>query len=327
MKICFVDKTEFSYSFEDINKENLRGAETIIINLSKEISNLGHQVVVYNNCTNEYQTENYSWLNLSKIKNKDFNYDIVISNNDTRLLDYFNCNKKYVISHSLQSIEKFIRKKQLFSYLKNRPTYLLLGNYHKLKMTKIVSLFGNRIINYGVDDIFVNTKLIKNIDHNLSIFPSRSDRNLDILINVWKKHVNIINKNIKLLITPIEENLSQYNIFNREMINRENFVKDIIKCRTMIIPGHKAELYCLAASEASELCLPIITMGIGALSERVEHGISGLVAKNAKQFGDFIIEIFSNENLWNEIRNNLIHKRGQKSWNKAAISFLDIISN
>ena len=50
MKICFIDKTEFLYSFKDINSNKLRGAESIIINLSKEVSNLGHEVIVFNNC-------------------------------------------------------------------------------------------------------------------------------------------------------------------------------------------------------------------------------------------------------------------------------------
>ena len=43
---------------------------------------------------------------------------------------------------------------------------------------------------------------------------------------------------------------------------------------------HKGEVFCLAAEEARELCLPIVTMGIGALRERVEHDITGYIANN-----------------------------------------------
>ena len=52
----------------------------------------------------------------------------------------------------------------------------------------------------------------------------------------------------------------------------------------IILPGHKAELFCLSALEASELCIPIVTMGIGSLAERVEHGVTGLIAKNERNF-------------------------------------------
>ena len=84
--------------------------------------------------------------------------------------------------------------KNLFSYLKNRPIYLLLGKYHKVKMSRVTSIFGTSIINYGIDDIFTNTKLIDSLDNNLSIFPSRIDRNLDLLIDIWKNYVNKYNK-------------------------------------------------------------------------------------------------------------------------------------
>ena len=40
MKICFVDKTKFEYSFEDKYSPNLRGAETVLINLSHNLKNL-----------------------------------------------------------------------------------------------------------------------------------------------------------------------------------------------------------------------------------------------------------------------------------------------
>ena len=325
MKICFLDKTEFSYSYKDINNEKLRGAETIIINLSTEISKLSHEVVVFNNCKEEYISNNFSWLNLNKINNSNYNFDIVISNNNTNLLDLINCKKKFVISHSVQNIEKYIRKKQFFSYIKNKPTYLLLGNYHKKKMSNLFYLFGTKIINFGIDKKFENTNLINDVDHDSSIFTSRQDRNLDILIDVWINKVHKIKKDAKLYITPKEQNLSEYNIFNRKMINRDDYINDILKCRIMLIPGHKAELYCLAAAEASELCIPIITMGIGALSERVNHGVTGLISKSTDDFGNNIIELYKNNDLWNELRNNLIKMRGQKSWKNAALSFLKTI--
>ena len=92
------------------------------------------------------------------------------------------------------------------------------------------------------------------------------------------------------------------------------------------MPGHKAELYCLAASEAQELCIPIVTMGIGSLSERVDHNITGLIAKNTKQFSDSIQDIFFDDDLWSFLRQNLLSKRGKKSWLNASKNFLNTIN-
>ena len=91
----------------------------------------------------------------------------------------------------------------------------------------------------------------------------------------------------------------------------------------LLLPGHKGELFCIAAEEARELCIPIITLGIGSLSERVEHGITGFIAKNSDEFADFTLNIFNNYNLWNEIRNNLLKLRGSKKWQNVASNLIN----
>jgi hypothetical protein len=51
MKICFIDYTNFRYSFNDRESPILRGAETTLINLSHNLSLLNNQVHVFNNCS------------------------------------------------------------------------------------------------------------------------------------------------------------------------------------------------------------------------------------------------------------------------------------
>ena len=69
-------------------------------------------------------------------------------------------------------------------------------------------------------------------------------------------------------------------------------INDLNSSRMFLVPGHEAELFCLAAEEARELCLPIITLGIGSLSERVIHGETGFIAKNNDEFSQYAINIF-----------------------------------
>ena len=71
-------------------------------------------------------------------------------------------------------------------------------------------------------------------------------------------------------------------------------------------PGHKTEIFCLAAEEARELCVPIVTMGYGSLYERVDHGITGFIAKNRDEFINFSVSILTNDDLYLKLKNNLI---------------------
>mgnify|MGYP005726943067 CR=1 FL=1 len=72
MNICFIDKTNFNYDANSLYSKNLRGAESVIINLSNALSLLGNNVTVINNCLKTKiingvksffinTTQNYSW--------------------------------------------------------------------------------------------------------------------------------------------------------------------------------------------------------------------------------------------------------------------------
>ena len=68
----------------------------------------------------------------------------------------------------------------------------------------------------------------------------------------------------------------------------------------------------MAAEEAKELCVPIITLGKGCLSERVEDGKTGFIAKDEKEICKYTLELFANDSFVEEMRNNLINIRGKK---------------
>ena len=325
MKICFLDNTRFKYSYLDKHSPLLRGAETILINLTENLKMLGHEVTVFNNCSDDIDNNSSNWFNINNV-NKQMNFDIAVANADMRLLDTITATKKFIISYSLQSIEKFLRKGQLISYFKNKPTILLIGKYHMKNRSKLLSLFGSKIIDIAIDDLFLNTKLTNNIDSNLAIFTSRPDRNLDILIKIWSENILPNFKNAKLLTTPTETVSQSSNIIFRKMDSQENLIKDLLRSKVFLAPGHKAELFCLAAEEARELCLPIVTLGIGSLSERVTHEKTGFIAKNNKDFADYTIELFKNKDLWNSIRANLINLRGSNNWKSSTKVFLDSVS-
>jgi len=183
-------------------------------------------------------------------------------------------------------------------------------------------MHGSFNTDWAVDEIFLQSKLDKKVINEQAIFTSYSDRNLDLLIKIWKEHIFQRDKNKKLLITPIENDYTEYNIANREFGDKTRLISDILSSRLLLIPGHKAELYCIAAEEARELCIPIITLGIGCLNERVDHGKTGLIANNEKEFADYTIQLFNDDNIWNDMRKNLLSLRGSKKWKNIAEQFI-----
>lgn len=324
MKICFLDNSPFPYTSNDLNSIDIRGAENAIINLSQELVKFGNDVDVFNNCLENCIINGVRWSNL-KNSNTDKVYDVAFTNNDVRLFGKILAKKYVAFSHSIQTIEKFIRKGQLLSFFKYKPKIVILGNYHNKNRNFLLKIFGTINLEWAVDPIFLNTPLDDSMIENRAIFTSRRDRNLDVLINIWKKKIFPKNKLIKLFSTPSDLVDNSFNIFSRDFGDKKSMVKDMLMSKVLLVPGHKGELFCIAAEEARELCVPIVTLGIGSLSERVQHGITGFVAKNYEEFAYYTLKLFNDDKLWKNLRHNLIKLRGSKKWSNVAINMLNQI--
>ena len=324
MNICFLDNSLIPYTYNDLNSKNIRGGENAIIHLSNELSKLGINTDVFNNSQSTIVINSVKWSNINQA-NKNLVYDLAFTNNDIRLFDKIIAKKYVAFSHSIQSIEKFIRKRQLISYLKYKPKIVILGNYHKKNRNYLLKMFGIIDLQWAVDPLFLETKLDESLIDNRAIFTSRSDRNLDILIKIWKENIFPKNQSIKLYTTPSDLIDEKYNIYARNFGDKTNMVKELLKSKVLLVPGHKGEIYCIAAEEARELCIPIVTLGIGSLSERVNHGITGFVANNYEEFAYYTLKLFNDDKLWKNLRHNLIKLRGSKKWDKVALNLVSQI--
>lgn len=329
MKICFIDNTNFKYSFNDKNNPLLRGAETTLINLSYNLSLIDNEVDVYNNCSKSFYSNNYKWQNISVLEKSNNLFDVAIANGDINLLNNVNAKKKFAISYSIQTIEKFIRKNQLLTYLRNKPKIILIGDYHKTKRNILTRIWGHDFLELSIDDNFINTEVnFNNLElSNQAIFTSRPDRNGKKLIEIWRDKIFPFRNNIKLLFTPnIDvQNLNSFNIFYRKMKDQVELINDLKNSRVMLLPGHKAELFCLAAEEARELCLPIVTLGIGSLKERVIHNETGFIAQNDTQFAKYTLDLFNDDDLCIQLKKNLYKLRNHRCWAKSAKKFLGVL--
>ena len=104
------------------------------------------------------------------------------------------------------------------------------------------------------------------------------------MINIWKNHIYPKNNKLKLFLNSQNKDNEKFNIINRVQQNQNILLEELSKARVFLIPGHKAELFCLAAAEASQMCIPIVTLGYGCLSERVVHEKTGFIANNDEEF-------------------------------------------
>ena len=327
-KIYFIEKS-VPFNSLDIDKPFISGSEKTLINISNELAKYKEFTIKVFNLTNINQSiNNVEWNNLVNISDND-QPDILFSMSDSNLLSFFKCKKNFLWSHSVQPIEKFLRKRQFSSFIKNKPIMILESEYHYKTRSWFTSLYGKRILPIAVDNDFINQEIRNDyIPDNNAIFTTRSDRNLRFLLKAWSK-INLKVDNAKLFINPpysLNQEDIKMGVNLRSKGSKSDLINDLLKSKLMLNPGHKGEVFCLAAEEARELCLPIVTMGYGSLCERVNHGVTGFIAKNEEEFINYSINILNDNKLYLDLRKNLIKKRNSRSYKDVAKDLVNIIN-
>ena len=328
MKIFFLEKS-IPFNSLDLNSNKIGGAEKILINITNELAKYKNmQIKVFNNVEKKYLINDVEWVNINNYNHR-IEPDILIAFSDANLFKNYKSKKKFLWSHSVQNFEKFIRKKQLFSYLKHKPILILEGDYHFKTRPFLTSFYGKKILKLAPDYEFINESVdINFLPEKKCIFSTKSDRNLDILLNAWKE-IYRSNNDAKLYINPpykLSETQAKQNIFLRVKGDKKNLINDLKSSRIMLVPGHKGEVYCLAAEEARELCIPIVTLGYGSLNERVIHKKTGFVAKDINEFISFSLKLLNDDKLYLQIRKNLIKLRNNRNYSNVASDLLKIIN-
>ncbi len=328
MKIFFLENS-FDYNGSDLDSAVIGGSEKTLINITNELAkDKNFEIKVFNNTSNPLIINNVSWMNKDKINPLEkSNYVIAMS--DANLFSKTNCQNNFLWSHSVQSFEKFIRKKQLIPFLKYKPIMILEGSYHYKTRNFLTSFFGKKILKIAPDDDFINKKIELNyLPPPNAIFTTKSDRNLNFLLDAW----HLIKKSSsqsKLFINP-PYSLNHINIKDDVLLRKKGekklLIEDLVKSKVFITPGHKTEVFCLAAEEARELCVPIVTMGLGSLYERVDHGITGFIAKNKKEFVEFTNLVLNDDNTYYKLKSNLIKRKKSRNYSHVKNDLIKLLN-
>ena len=329
--VIVIDNSDLLYTGEDIDGTVVRGTEASLILLSEQFVKMGISVDYCNSIQKKSQVNGVNYFNKNKIiKNKQYDLAIVISDaNEFRRVSSV---KKAVFSNSNQPIEKFIRKKQLFPFLKYKPTLITLCDYQYKKRSFFTSFYGKKTIPITVDPKFLNIDIDQNfLPEKKVVYNIRSNRNLDRLIKIWCDKIFPFNEDFKLYITP---NLIDYkdfhkknNIFLRTIGSRSEMIDEMKNYRALTYLGHKSDIFTLTAEEAIKMCLPVITFGIGSLKERVTHNETGFIAKNDQEFADYTIKLLNDDDFYLDLKSKMKNKRKENNWefiaNKWASFFLN----
>ena len=325
-QILIIDNSGLSYTGNDINGSVLRGTETSLILLSEELAKKNLDVFFATKTNQEKKINGVHYINESNI-NKEKTYDLVIAVSNANLFNKIKSIKKAVFSVSNQSLEKFVRKNQFIPTYTHKPVIVTLCDYQFKKRSFLTSPFGKLTIPITVDRQFIDEKVdFHFVPPKKAIYNIRSNRNLDALLDIWVDLIYPKNKNLEFHITPnlikYSDKLKNHNIFLRTIGNRKEMIDELKHSRVLLYLGHKSDIFTLTAEEAIKLCVPVITYGIGSLSERVSHGNNGFIAKNSSEFAKYTLDLMNDNSILQELKTKMFKKRTEITWSVIADTWI-----
>ncbi len=272
---------------KNLNKKNLGGIETLNVNLFKVLKKRRIKCHISNKITKR----------IYKIK-----WNNIISSNDAKIFDKVNAQNNYLWLHNKLQVEKAIRKKQIFSIIRNKINAVYNSKYLYDNTSKLYFFNKNLVIpnflSKEFEDVSVNYKR-----KPFFVWSVQRNKGLDKVIDIWINDIYSKNKKFKLFIFGISKSnlekynlkrLSNYNVYYKGRVNKQTLISFYRKSLAMICLGYD-ETFCLNAIESFACGLPIITFGHTAVAEISNHQNSFKLS-NYNDIAKLIIQI-ANMNL------------------------------
>lgn len=307
----------FKFTIKDFDSAMIGGIESLNIDLVNKFAKNKYNVT-FSTIFNEkmFVKNRIKSIPIEQLKKdpKKFNFDYIISSNDSTIFDYFPKSKKFLWLHNKLQIEKAIRKKQFFSILRTRPTAVFVSNYLD-KLTSSFFFFKKRItIN---NFLLSNFKLIspyKNKRKPIFVWSVARNRGLQETIQMWIDKIYPISNNARFFILGNNKFYSKFsksfleskNIFFKGRVDKKTLKKIYLESTAMICLGYD-ETFCLNAIEAMKMGLPVISLGETALNELIINKKNGYKINNIENIYKPILNLIDlNSNQRNKISKSSI---------------------
>lgn len=285
-RIAIICPTRASFHIGSEAETGLGGIEAANIALAVGLSGLGHDVTLYSATDRLREAHGVSNRPLSDVRLDDV--DAVISSNDAGWFGKAAPSiRKVVWMHNPLPLEKALRRRQVLPILRHRPMAVFVGEVLMQRTSRLYPFRQRHQIGLGVDPLFLG-KEADGPRANHFVFASQRQRGLAQVLRAWSAHGALLPPGAELHVfgtlasdmAMSDERAAQERVRFHGRVLKTELSAFYRTARAMLIPGAEDETFCLAAAEAQCMGLPVITLGIGSLRERVQDGQNGVMCRD-----------------------------------------------
>ncbi|MEI9899708.1 MAG: glycosyltransferase family 4 protein [Hyphomicrobium sp.] len=328
MRILFVNKTradEFR-AFDYANLEGMRGGERTVMQLAEALGQRGHGVVVA--CGGVKGARRVGNMTVAGPEAAlAANYDVVVSNNFAKAFDGVKAPIKIVWTHNPGFSWAHVRA-DFAAKWRHRP-YLVHLSQYTLARSRLLPRSGQTVIRHGMPSVLLAARQLRSeAPAPVAVFSSYAGRNLSRVIGAWRDVVHQSVPSARLLVTSEvkPKHLAGMTAVDLERLNIEivgtlpwtRLMALLRTARVFVAPGHRQETYNLLSVEAAACGVPTVTMGIGALRERVVQDETGWIAASNAEMGAAMVRVLADDALWLRYHRACLEHPDLVSWEQRA---------
>jgi glycosyltransferase involved in cell wall biosynthesis len=285
--VIYCGNTPHSWSPKDVST-GIGGSEEAVINLAKELDNLGYEVTVYNSCSEEGVYGGVEYLNSVRFNPKD-QFNIIIG---------WRCN---VFAYQIQGKRKIVWVHDLPGGLglteencRFFDKIVVLSEYHKTLLPSFVPEEKVYISTNGINPSdFLGLEDIKREPHRV-IYTSSYDRGIELILENWSEirkavpdaelhcyygwdtYLNYVNKGLIKddgFYERMQKLFSQEGVVEHGRVGHKELAEEYAKASIYAYPcTYTGEINCIALTKAIACgCYPL-TNDFAVLPERNTHG-------------------------------------------------------
>ncbi|MDX2236699.1 MAG: glycosyltransferase family 4 protein [Hyphomonadaceae bacterium] len=321
----------------------LGGAESAFIALAEALAQEGADVTAYAAAARPMTHAGVRWRPNETLANvratRQLECDLFIANRDPALMRVPLNPRR--LAFWLHNPATFLSKPRFaLRILAKRPTLVFAGPAHAATAPFWARLLPCEQIPLGVEHAFLETRRAPGTPPPRAVFASNPLRGLAPLTRLWRDRIRPAVPDAELHVfsgpqvyaaggarsaamrAVLAEAAQTPGVIVREPVAKPALAEALGAMRAMLYLGDPGETFCLAVAEAQAMGAPAIVRPVGAVGERVEHGITGTVAGDDKSFADAAIRILTDDALWARQSRAALARRATLDWRIAARRFL-----
>jgi glycosyltransferase involved in cell wall biosynthesis len=313
-----------AFSGETLRTASIGGIESSLVQLAEALARRGHDVAVFNGVRSPRREYGVDWRPIEEARQY-ARGDIGVAIASPKAFKGISFQSNIFWLHNPVKSSRIIRRNEVWPLLRARPLIVVLGPYHASGLPKWLPSQGMAIIHHGIHEDFFRPEPADEAPPPRAIFTSQPYRGLDWLLDLWLE----VKRRVPAATFEVFAPKSQQAAANAARgsldgisfagsIARPALAREMRVARVHLIPGHRDETYCLAAGEATASGVPIVTLGIGSLSERVKDGQTGFLARSKDEFVAKTAALLSDDKLWLAMHRACLADASLTSWDKRA---------